>query len=261
MILGYHEVKLGWKNLMIWSLTVGLICWGCILLYKTVAGSLSSVAEMYAKMGEVTKALGMDKVSLATLDGYFATEIALMFGLGSGMFAALLGITSLSKEEEGHTSEFLYALPLSRRAIVFWKYLAILFNLVIFNLVCILLEAVAIWQIDLEFSFDLFLTYHGLAFLMQLELMSLAFFLSSLNSRKQVGLAFGLTFVTYTIDLMCRIIPDIDFVKYVTPFYYASGADVFSRTELDGSLILVAGAVILLSLYLASMVIERRDIK
>ena len=101
MILLLHEIKENRKSLLIWSITVGLICYGCILLYKSVSGQLAEVADLYANMGEMTKALGLDKVSLATLDGYYATEIALMFGLGSGMFAAMLGVNSLSMEEEG----------------------------------------------------------------------------------------------------------------------------------------------------------------
>ncbi|MGZ7142573.1 ABC transporter permease subunit, partial [Streptococcus pyogenes] len=101
MILLLHELKENRKSLLIWSLTIGLICYGSILLYDSVAGQLSQVADLYANMGEITKALGMDKVSLATLDGYYATEIILMFALGSAMFAAMTGVNSLAKEEEG----------------------------------------------------------------------------------------------------------------------------------------------------------------
>lgn len=93
MIILKHELKEMTKGLLIWSISVGLICAGCILLYKNLESQLSKTAQLYANMGDMTKALGMDKISLATLNGYFATEIVLMFGLealvnpaGSGLF-------------------------------------------------------------------------------------------------------------------------------------------------------------------------------
>ncbi|MGT2666939.1 ABC transporter permease subunit [Streptococcus rifensis] len=261
MILVTHELKQTFKSLMIWSLSVGFICWGCIILYKSVEGSLSNVADMYANMGEMTKALGLDKVSLATLDGYFATEIALMFGLGAGLFASMLGAGSLSKEEEGHTSEFLYTLPHSRTRIIFGKYLSLLIALLCFNLICVGFELLAIWQMKMDFSYDHFVGYHLLAFLMQVELMTIGFLISSLSHRKQMGAALGLTLLLYAMDLMVRIVPDLDKLKYLTPYYYASGADVFSKTDLDWSLVGTAILVILLSLVAAFAIMRRRDIQ
>lgn len=260
MILLKHEIKNNLKSFLIWSLAVGLICWGCILLYKTMEGQLEDAATLYANMGDLTKAIGMDKVSLATLDGYYATEIALMFGLGAGMFAAMLGISSLSKEEEGHTSEFLYSLPYRRSAVFTWKFISLLIQVLLFNLICMGLEGLAVWQIDMDFSYDLFLRYHLLAFLMQLEILSVTFLLSALNRKKQIGLAFGLTLLFYIMDMMCRIVPDIEFLKYGTPYYLASGADVFSQTDLKPVFILIPCLVVLLSLLLGFTVHRKRDL-
>ncbi|MGZ7236534.1 ABC transporter permease, partial [Streptococcus pyogenes] len=46
MILLLHELKENRKSLLIWSLTIGLICYGSILLYDSVAGQLSQVADL-----------------------------------------------------------------------------------------------------------------------------------------------------------------------------------------------------------------------
>lgn len=242
MILLLHEIKENRKSLLIWSLTVGLICYGCILLYKSVSGQPAEVADLYANMGEmVTKALGMDKVSLATLDGYYATEIALMFGLGAGMFATMLGVNSLSKEEEGHTSEFLYTLPYQRKTIFSCgKYLSVLVLIQSFNAIAVGLSLLGIWQLDMTFSYQAMFHYHLLALLMQLELASLGFLISAISSEKQTGLAMSLVLLTYSLDMMVRIVPDLDKLKYLTPYYYASGADVFSQVDLDILLLIKA---------------------
>lgn len=260
MILFMHELKQNLRTLMIWSLSVGLICYGCILLYKSVEHQLKDMAQLYSNMGEMTKVLGLDKVSLATLDGYFATEIVIMFGLGAGMFAAMMGASSLSKEEEGHTSEFLHTLPFGRLNILIWKYFSLLFMLLIFNGMVVGLEVLGIWQIGLDFSYDLLLSYQLLALLMQVEVVSLAFLLSALSRKKQIGLSFGLVLLLYVMDMMSRIVPDIEFLKYLTPYYFANGADVFSKVAIQPAYLAVAFAVIVISLILGSVYYQRKDL-
>ena len=260
MVLLKHECKQMLKSLLIWSLAVGITCYGCILLYQSLEDSIAGMADMYAKMGDMSKAIGLDKVSIATLDGYFATEIALMFGLGAGMFASMMGAGILSKEEEGHTSEFLYTLPHSRAMVLAWKFVSLIIILVIFNLVCVGLESLGLWQTGLDFSVRSFVTYHALAFIMQLELASLCFLISALSRRRQLGAALGLTLVFYVMDMMGRIIPDLEKIKYVTPYYFANGADVFSKAELNSWLPILALAISSVSLLLSFAIYQKRDL-
>ncbi len=260
MTLLKQELRQSFKSLLIWALTVGLICWSCILLYKSVADQLSSTADLYANMGDMTKALGLDKISIATFNGYFATQISIMFALGAGMFASMMGASSLAKEEEGHTSEFLFTLPFRRSSILTYKLLALILSLMFFNAVCIGLEALAVWQIDLDFSWKYFLTYHALAFLMQLEIASLAFAISALSSKKQIGLSIGLVLILYVMDIFCRIIPDIKNLKYWTPYYLANGSDVFTASKINGLAFGISLALILFSLLGAFLIYERKDL-
>ena len=139
MILYKHEMRMNRKSLLIWTLSVGLICFGCILLYTSLEDSIQGIADSFSDMGAMSVALGMDKMSLATLKGYYATEIAMMHSLGGAMFAAILGTSFLAKEESGHTAEFLCVLPLDRSRIVLGKYLALVSNIIVLNLCCVVL--------------------------------------------------------------------------------------------------------------------------
>lgn len=260
MILVRHELKQNLKSLLIWAVTVGLICYGCIVLYQSVEGQLADKAKLFDNMGAMTQALGLDKISIATLDGYFATQIAMMFALGAGMFSAMLGASLLSKEEEGHTSEFLYTLPLSRTRIVLEKYASLLVMIVLFNLICIAFEMLGFWQVGLDFSMDLLLKYHALALLMQLEIASLSFLMSSLNRRKPIGPGLGLVLGLFVADMMCRVLPDLDTLKYLTPYYYANGADVFSGEKLEIIYLLISVVVIVVSLISSSAICQRKDL-
>lgn len=260
MIFLLHECRQNRKMFLIWALSLGLICYGCILLYQSVASQLTEVADFYANMGGITKALGMDKISLATLDGYYATEIGLMFGLGAGMFEAMLGVTSLSKEEEGHTSEFLYTLPHHRSSILLWKFLSILLLIFLFNLLVVGINWFGLWQLDMDFSLKFFLRYHFLSLLMQVEIASLCFLVSALSRKKQIGLAMGLVLLTYSLDMMVRLVPKLDSLSYLTPYYYANAASIFSGIAWPHSHLVLACLVGLISLGSSLLVYRNRDL-
>lgn len=260
MTLFTHELRQSFKTLLVWAFTVGVICWACILLYKSVEDQLATKAEIFSNMGSMTRAFGMDELSIASLDGYFGTQITMIFGLGVGMFAAMQGAASLSKEEEGHTSEFLHTLPYGRLNILVWKYLSLLCMLLIFNLIVVGLEALGIWQVNLDFSFDLFLRYHAQALLMQVEIVSLAFLVSAVSRKKQIGLSLGLVLLLYVMDVMGRIVSNIEDLNYLTPYHFASGADVFSQEKLEPAYHGVAFILIAISIILGAVIYQKKDL-
>ena len=110
-----HELKANIKTLLIWGITVGALGTLCILLYSGIEADIKDLAENFSNMGAFSEAFGMSTLGIGTITGYFATEVGTIHGLGGGMFAAMLGGSMLSKEEDGHTGEFLYTLPFSRR--------------------------------------------------------------------------------------------------------------------------------------------------
>ena len=130
------ELRLGLKGFLIWSLSVGILGLACILLYSSMEGDMKQMADAFSNMGAFSDAFGMSTLSIATLKGYFATEVGAVHGLGSAMFASILAIGILSKEEEGHSGEFLLSLPVSRRGIVAAKGLSVLILLFAFTVIC-----------------------------------------------------------------------------------------------------------------------------
>ena len=84
-----HELKLGFKALLIWSLSVGIMGLLCILMYTSMEGEMADMAESFSKLGAFSDAFGMSTLSIATLGGFFATEVGTVHGLGSAMFAAI----------------------------------------------------------------------------------------------------------------------------------------------------------------------------
>ncbi|MBD5457293.1 MAG: ABC transporter permease subunit [Lachnospiraceae bacterium] len=259
MILYKHEMKMNRKSLLIWTLSVGLICFGCILLYTSLEDSVQGIADTFSDMGAMSAALGMDKMSLATLQGYYATEIAMMHSLGGAMFAAILGAGLLAKEESGHTAEFLCVLPIERRRIVCEKYLALVSNLVVLNLVCAVLYLFGFVMMGETVDGKEMALYHLAAFLMQLEVGTICFFLSACVKKSIMGAGLGLTLLLFAADMMCRIVPAIEEMKYITPFYYANAADIFTEGKINGVMTAAAAGIIVVSYAAARWIYCRKD--
>lgn len=259
MILYKHEMKMNRKSLLIWTLSVGLICFGCILLYTSLEDSIQGIAESFSDMGAMSAALGMDKMSLATLKGYYATEITMMHSLGGAMFAAILGTGLLSKEESGHTAEFLCVLPIERKHIVWGKYLALVSNIIVLNVTCAGLYLFGFVMMGEPVDGKEMVLYHLAAALMQLEVGTVCFFLSACVKKSIMGAGLGLTLLLFAADMMCRIVPAIEELKYITPFYYANAADIFTDGKINGVMAATGVGIIVIFYAAARWVYCRKD--
>lgn len=260
MTLYRHEMKMNFKSLVIWTLCVCGMCFGCILLYTSLEASIKDMADSFSNMGAMSAALGMDKMSLATLEGYYATEIAMMHGLGGAMFAAVLGTGLLAKEEAGHTSEFLNTLPVERGSIIIQKYLAFLSSVLIFNLICAGMYYLAFFLMGEGIDVKGMMLFHLASCFMQLEIGTVCFMISAFVKRNLIGAGVGITILLFAVDMMCRIVPAIKNLQYITPFYYANASDIFTAGALDGVLLGIGTAVTLLSFAAAWIGYRRKDL-
>lgn len=259
MTLYIHEMKMNLKNLVIWALCVGGICFGCILLYTSLEDSIQEIADVYSNMGSMSVAMGMDKMSLATLTGFYATEIAMMHGLGGAMFAAILGTGMLSKEEAGHTSEFLNVLPVGRGRIIFWKYMAVVSNILIFNLVCAAMYVLGFLLMKEDISGKEMTLYHLAQFFMQTEVATICFMVSAFTKKNLVGAGLGIAICLFAMDMMCRIIPAIEDFKYITPFYYSNAADIFTEGKIEGTMLGIGAGIMVVSFVISWIQYQRKD--
>lgn len=185
----------------------------------------------------------------------------IFFSLCCSMFAAILGIGMLAKEEEGHTAEFLHTFPIGRTQIVLSKYAAMFFMLLILNLICTALFVIGLLILEESMDIKSFLLFHGLQFFMHVEIASIAFFISSISRKKLMGIGLGGVLVLYVADMMCRIIPDIEGIKYITPFYYSNAADIFSSGKAEIVPILIGGVLLAASVVGSIWFYSKKDIQ
>jgi len=255
-----YEMKSGLKSLLIWALSVGGMGLICILLYAGMEDNIAEMAQSMADMGAFSDAFGMSSLSIATLMGYFATEIGTIHSLGSSMFAASIATVILSKEEENHTAEFTFTLPVSRQKTIAIKYLAVILQILAFNIICLAFYVVgfiALGETDICSEFYAFM---ALQLLMNIEISSICFMISATSKKNKLGLGISVALVFYVYDLMSRIIPDMKDIAFLSPFSYVNATNIFSGVETDVAALALGIAVIVSLIFCSGLIYTKRDL-
>jgi ABC-2 type transport system permease protein len=255
-----REIRLNLKTVVIWSLSVGLIGLACILLYQNMQGDIEEMADAFSNMGAFSDAFGMSTLSIATLGGYFATEVGTVHGLGGGMFAAIIAIGILSKEEEGHSGEFLLSLPVSRTKVVMAKGLSVVLSIVFFTVVCALLYMAGFKALNEEIPMKEFMTFMGMNLLMNIEVAGICFGISALSGKNKMGMGLGLALIFYVYDLIGRVVPDLKDSLFIGPYSYANASTIFSGKETDAAAVAVAVIITVAAVISAFVIYDKRDL-
>ena len=260
MTLLKHELRMGRKALAIWTAAIGgfIVC--CIFLFPEMAGQMSSVSDMFASMGAFTAAFGMDRLNFGTLTGFYAIECGNILGIGGALFAAMLGSNMLCKEEKEHTAEFLLTHPVTRCQVVAEKLGAMVLQTAVLNAAVFLMAIASVAAIGYEIPWKELGLLHLANFLVQLELEGICFGISAFLRRGGLGIGMGLTICLYFLNLMANLSQNAKFLKYITPFGYAEGADVLSDGCLNPRYLAVGAAFTALGILAAFWQYRRKDI-
>lgn len=254
-----YEWKASIKTLLIWSLAVGGMGLICIILYQELQDSMGDLADSFASMGAFSDAFGMSTLSIATLKGYFATEIGTIHGLGGGMFAAALATIILSKEEDQHTTDFTFVLPLSRSKIIIMKFLAVIANIVLFTVICGIMYQIGFFVLEEQLGTEFF-TYMLLQLLMNVEIAAICFLVSGFCRKNKLGIGISIVMFMYIFDLMARVIPSLEKMIFLSPYSYANATSIFSGSEWSTQGLVVGVLVIIVSLALVFQYYTKRDL-
>ncbi|MCQ4636158.1 ABC transporter permease [Anaerovorax odorimutans] len=260
MVLFRHELKQSRKMLLIWSCAVGFMLLICMLLYPEMERQMGSMDKMFSSMGGFTQAFGMDRLNFASLMGFYGIECGNILGIGGSFFAALLGIGMLSKEESGHTAEFLLTHPISRIQAVWQKLAALICQLVLFNVICLACAFLSFALIDESVDGKAFALFHLAQFLLQLEIAFVCFCVSAFIRRSGLGLGLGLAALLYFLNIICNISDEAKWLKYITPFKYADASSVIPEAQLDAGLVTLGVCYALVAVLVAVFHYQRKDI-
>lgn len=229
MTLLKHELRRGRLSLSLWACTVSALLGVCVILYPEIKGEMDSVGDIFASMGAFTAAFGMDRLNFGTFVGFYTVECGNILGLGGALFAAMTAVSALAKEEKEGTAEFLLTHPVSRVKVITQKLAAVLIQVLLFNAVCFAVSVGSAFAVGVEIPWSDLGKLHLAYFLLQIELAGICFGLSALLRRGSLGVGLGIAAGAYFLDLIANITEKAEWLHYVTPFGYASGADILAE--------------------------------
>ncbi|MCI8513749.1 MAG: ABC transporter permease subunit [Lachnospiraceae bacterium] len=260
MTLWKQELRAGRVFLAAWAAAVAFLTAICILIYPEMAGQMEEISGIFSQMGGFSQAFGMDRLSFGEFLGFFGVECGNVLGLGGALFAALIGIQALAREEKEHTAEFLLTHPVSRTRVVFEKLLAVFTQIFLLNAAVLLVTLLSVALIgespDGKTLALLFLAY----FLLQLETAAVCFGISAFLRQGGPGLGLGIAALFYFLNLVANLTRKAEFLKYLTPFGYAESADVIMNGRLSGGYLAAGLFLGLAGVAAAFWWYERKDI-
>lgn len=255
-----HELKVNIKSFLLWTMIIAGTDFGFMLMYPSLQDAMNKAMAAYESMGAFTAAFGMDQLSMAQPLGFYGVYVGAILSLGGALYSAILGSGILSKEEGGHTSEFLFTLPYSRVSITLQKAAAVFLLLLAFDITNLLLGLLSFPLIHADMAIKELLLYHAVQFIMHIEVAAIGVLISSFTRKINLGAGLGMALLLYFMDMMSRVLKQLEFTKYITPFYYANAADVIVNKAIDPLLLGIGLGLILISLTVGTWYYDRRDL-
>lgn len=263
------ELKSSRKQLAIWTLVIMGLTTMYMSIYPAMFDqSMDQIAKM--KMSGMPegflKALNMSSsTDFTDIMQYISITLTYVI-MGGSIFALLLGVNALSKEEANHTIVFLGAQPISRNQIITAKALAALTNFTIFALIsAITLHICTFMFIQAPNTYqdvvsDLLLINLGI-YLIGLIFLSVGLlFGACIKTSNAAGSAFMIFFVTYVIGVFSKLIDKVKDLIYLSPTDYFVPLKII-EDGFETKFIVLTIVIILFSVIGTYIIYNRRDLK
>ncbi len=260
MTVVLHELKRNKISLAVWSGVIAFMLGICILIYPEMSSQMEGLSDMFADMGAFSDAFGMDQLNFGEFMGYFAIECGNVLGMGGAFFAAIIGVSALSKEEKEHTAEFLLTHPISRRAIVAQKLISVLIQILIVNLISAAVTAISVLAVGVDADAGKITLLLVAYFIMQIEVAAITFGISAFLKGGSIGIGLFTAVGFYFVSIIANLSEDMAFLKYITPFGYADGADVVSSGSITVKYTLIGAVFTVIGITAAFYKYRRKDI-
>ena len=260
MTLFLHEIKRSRLSLIIWTAALSFMLLICVVIYPEMKAQMSELGDMFADMGTFSDAFGMEMLTSGDFLGYFALECGEVLGMGGAVFAAIVGIGALSKEQRDRTAELLLTQPITRAFIVTQKLFAALSQIFVLNLIVDLITVIGILVIgesaDAQKLFWVLFSY----FIMQIEVCLICFGISAFLNRGGIGIGIGISMCFYFLNIIANISDEVEFLKYLSPFAYTDANYILEHGILDWKFVIIGSAFAIFGTLAAYAKYTKKDI-
>lgn len=226
------EFKKNLKGTIIWGLILSALCFLYLAFFPSMKNAgfgelLNSKISMFPK--GLLDSLGLNQMPDFSIFMEYYTYVFQFIGIGTLIYAMILGTKALSKEEGDKTIEFLYAKPVSRNKIIITKMISSFILLLVVVLMIIISSLICNISFGNGSDLVMLLKVNAMSLIPLLVYWVIGFVISAfLNSdNKSTVIALGFFFGTYLLGIISNTIDKLKFLKYLSPINYNPSADVY----------------------------------
>lgn len=257
-----RELRVNLNNLIVWTVILAGLGILVMVFFPSLARQAATLEKVMSSLPRgVLLAFGLEKISMADIMGFYATNQYTTVTLLGSIYAILLSSSMLSKEESEKTIEFLLSKPVRRRDIVTSKLLAVAILIIAFNLLITLIMYITLLAVKTnDFSMKIFLLLSLGSLLLHLTFAAIGYLLSALahrNSPTPLGLAIVL--VTYFLAIASALSSKLDFLKYLSPFKYVDAVDILTKAAIPIDYLLLMAIIDATAIALTYFIYQRKD--
>lgn len=264
MAIYFRELARNRTALIVWTVTMILFSVFLMTFFPTIrdqAVELQRLMEQYPK--ELVAAFNFDRLKMADPMGFYGTQVYIFITLFGSIYAMLLFISVLSREESEHTAEFLLTRPVTRSKVLIAKTMAAFTNITIFNLafgICnlILFDLYARGEYDVNI---LILLIIG-PYLMHLLFGAVGLLISVfvVKARSVYPVSIGVVLGTYFASVVSTLSDDAKDLRYLTPFKYFDAADIVEDERIATLSLIVLGVALIFGIGASLYFYSKKDI-
>ena len=228
------EFKCNFKGLLIWCLITILFLILIFAIYPSVIKENENMSQMMEQMfsKEILALFNMDIVSFDSVFGWLASEGYVMLTLLLSSYFAILGGTIVLKEHSEKTIYFLYSKPISKRRILSFKIITGLTYAFIFNLIIALTNLIGLYlSNDLDLSKWFWISIMPFLLSIFIYLVSLFISIHLKKTSTSIGVSLGIVFLFYILNVISLLSDKLDFIKYLSPFYYIDARNILENGQ------------------------------
>lgn len=242
------DLRLRWRSLLWWSVSVLLLSAMVAAFYRSIAGE-DAYSEVFGNLPESLQGL-LGGVDLGTPVGYLSTEMYSFF-MPAVLLVFAIGRSSstVAGEEEEHTLDLLLAQPIGRGRLYVEKWISVLVGVAILS-VAVALPVLIIgdWAgLDIPQANLWGATAQLFVFTVFFSAVALA--ISAGTGRRSAGVAIaaGVAFATYLIDGFGKSIAWLEPWRVITPWYWYDISVALSDEMPWGSFAILAVASVIVA--------------
>lgn len=240
-----REFLRNFKGLVIWTVSIA----GLLALMVSQFKAMGSGVDVSSYSQSFKTAMGLEKVDMNTLLGYYAIKASIMVILFGGIYGAILGSGLVVSDES------LLARPVSRGRIASERLLAVSLNMLVFN------AAIAAILYSTERS-TVVLWIAAAQFLLHMVFTVTGFFIAvmKLKSKAALVMPIGVVLATYVLSIVYGLADKLEFVKYLSPFYYTDSKSIIINGRMNAAELIAVCSLIVLFSAAGFLVYTKRDL-